>query len=1384
MDGLTATVFEPSRLAVAPGQRIADVLIKQGFLPDVWDDLIVTNRGALVSDFHHVMAAGDEVVVALIPQGGEQGKNIFASVAMLAITVAAPFAATAILGAAAKGTLIHSGLTAGISLMGALAVSALIPPPVSAPTGGNFRDTGRQAAESRTYSFTGASNSPRPFEVVPRVYGRHRVAAALASTPIIDNTGQRSRFAALYDFGQGNLELEDLRMGDQPLDLVRPRMRMLRNWRGGRLKYAHSAVDYDQLAYVLRQNQPALVRTAQDSTAATLDLTFPQGLVRFQGQDRRSASVNFRVRWRPITGGAWTTVPASDYRGGRIESKPFLFQSEYSLPDATRTAWVVRQRTRSDTGTDTKNLIYRDGFGVYESGSYTPGAEPQTINIDGRPYARGPQRDVEQVNDTRFLTFFELLVPQADPASSVTVSAYTAQPLTTAVTIDFPEPGVYEIEVRRTSPESNVDQIRDEVALTLVKSWQDGDVVNLETRHTMVEMAVTATDQISGTIQNLNAVGSSWLRYPLSTGWGPLLETADPASVALDLLTSDTLRKPLKGSQIDWPSFRRLFTRSRQWVNSTVNGVPYRHRRYEFNGVIDRDMPLGESVDAVLSCARSRLIMTAEGKYGVLIDEPQTQERQLITPSNSWNFRGQRTFVSPPHALRVQFVDEEQDWAPAECLVYADGYSKSNAQIFEDLPTFGITSYPHAWRYGRYMMAQGLLRSERFTIEMDIENLVVQRGDLVAVQHDVPLFGGASMRVVSVQGDVITMDRDFALSSGVIALRDSRSGSIVHGDVLAQVSNNSLRASQNIVVMAHEGDLVALGTAGSATRDFIVQSIIPGPDFTATLELQVYDAAVYDAEDGGDLPAWDPGFGRPLKAGTLSVDIRKITQSWDYNGAEPIKEVRIQWRPTGNRAIYAGARIYARLTTQTNQEEALVGQVRDGQVEFTHRIPLSEDFWWEAPVRYRVDPFTSLGIDAKSATDVVTLTPYDVKPLPPRNAYLDVRSQELTVTWQASRSPDVTEYAIRYASELTAVDWNDAQHLVRVDRRTTEITAGARTGVYMIRAINSSGLLSDIVYLRTTVEHLPDLNVVEEIDESAAWPGNKINMDANGYPYTAMRVRRLDGTLVEAAFPVGVQSSLVLQIAGTTVDVGVTGVKAPGLLVTHDAWRVDSNTDQAFYFFDKVVDLGAIYEARIQNKIDSYAVIPPPAFLAAPLGSLAFNPPVAVADEDFGRLWDVWLEYRTIGDLRPMAAWPDLTVSTLPNLAFGTTPWSPWRKLAVGDITARYIQFRIAVESDLPGLRVVIPRGHILIDMPDRQWRKNNLVVPASGLTVNFDPSFAAKPVIAVTIEGATTAVKYETTSVDRLGVTLKLLDPAGTAVAGSIDIAALGYGRQRGQII
>ena len=113
-----------------------------------------------------------------------------------------------------------------------------------------------------------------------------------------------------------------------------------------------------------------------------------------------------------------------------------------------------------------------------------------------------------------------------------------------------------------------------------------------------------------------------------------------------------------------------------------------------------------------------------------------------------------------------------EGWRQDERIVYRDGFDQTSAEKFAALEAPGITDPDHVYRFGRFHLAQILLRRELWTCELDFEHIVASRGDRVLLTHDVLLVGQKAARIKSVivnsSGDAtaIEIDEQVTMVSG------------------------------------------------------------------------------------------------------------------------------------------------------------------------------------------------------------------------------------------------------------------------------------------------------------------------------------------------------------------------------------------------------------------------------------------------------------------------------------------------------------------------------------------------------------------------------------------------------------------------------------------
>ena len=164
-----------------PGRTVRETLLAAGIDPQQPIVALLDDRLLTVEEWDHVCPKPGQLLnVQATVMGGGGGSNPIATVATLALVIAAPYLTTALVGiegAAVLGSVGVSMVTAGIMVAGSMIIGAIFPPALPSSGYGNM------AAASPTYSLTGGSNRSRPYEPMPVVFGTHRLFPDLGNRP-------------------------------------------------------------------------------------------------------------------------------------------------------------------------------------------------------------------------------------------------------------------------------------------------------------------------------------------------------------------------------------------------------------------------------------------------------------------------------------------------------------------------------------------------------------------------------------------------------------------------------------------------------------------------------------------------------------------------------------------------------------------------------------------------------------------------------------------------------------------------------------------------------------------------------------------------------------------------------------------------------------------------------------------------------------------------------------------------------------------------------------------------------------------------------------------------------------------------------------------------
>ncbi|KRG71774.1 hypothetical protein ABB27_02465 [Stenotrophomonas terrae] len=690
--------------------------------------------------------AGTAIHVTRRGLHGGSARQLVAIVAMVALTFFAP----------QVGLYFGSQLLGvGVMMLGSLAIAALTKPP--SPAGDN-------ATTARWNALTGTSNQINPGGVIPFVIGESRFFPPHAAYPYSEAVGESSYQYCLFDLGHGDIEVADIRIGDNPISQYQEvqyeitRTPTLYTNDVAEVVVGASMADGDA---VTRTTAPGITRVA-------LDLVAPAGLY---GVSTKGGKFDMRVRWR--------------------------FQ--YRLAGSTG-AWITPASPR---------LSYLTPMG------------------DGR---------------------FEVRMEKAEAFAC-------------GIAWDVPA-GQYEVMVSRveTPKGSSKNTYITDFTWSTLRSIKPG--LPSTTGTNKLAMRIKATDQLNGTLQSLSLVVRQKVRVydRASDTWAAPAVNLNPAWVGYWLLTAcPALSKHVPGTRIHLDTFADYAE------FCTINS-------FEARGVVDAATTAAELIEDLLSCSLGSL-GRRDGKYSIVFDSGETLPSMTFTPLEIDSFTMSRPFVRLPQALRVQFKNPAADYQDDEIIVLDDGYSYRGVDArgnpsalpepteFETMQLRFAQDAIHAWRVGRFHLAQGKFRSESYGFTSDVAGLGTTRGDVIDVAHDLVEWGAGWGRVVSIGAasgrPTLVLDQMVATQAGkrYSAQLRRQDGSAVIASIVGSGGEADTFWLEALPAGILPGDGCVIGEAESVTEKLLVT----GVRYTDGGQVTEFSAVRYDARVA---PFWaDPPTG-------------------------------------------------------------------------------------------------------------------------------------------------------------------------------------------------------------------------------------------------------------------------------------------------------------------------------------------------------------------------------------------------------------------------------------------------------------------------------------------------------------------------------------------
>jgi len=758
------------------------------------------------------------------------------------------------------------------------------------------------------------------------------------------------------------------------------------------------------------------------------------------------------------------------------------------------------------------NIVDQEGFSIFltsEEGAVVRtsslNADELSIEValpkglieflnDGSRYPTTVRLIIEwrKVGDVAWLTLpFDNLITSFDPEfirdPYIKFRAAQTNALRHSIGWKTGERAQYEIKVLRVTPDSDDEQIIDEIYWTTIRTITNEDPVNLPAHVPVAKIAlnIQSTDQLNSIVSSFSVLAKSVILDWDGEEWTKRASN-NPASLFRHVLQSPAKQEPLENSEID-------LVKLEEWHGfCETNG-------FTFNMVRDYESSVMNVLADIASAGRAGLDVR-DGKWSVIIDQPNPITITHITPRNSVDFRIEKSFAQLPHAWRIRFPNEQERYEQDERIVYLDGFDAGNANIFHDLEFPGVTNPDHIYKQGRYHGAIATHRPERWTVTQDFESLVARRGSRVKITHDVLIVGLASGRIRSLftngAGDVVSISVDEGLEMelnknyGLMIRRN------VGDDVSLQVPIDAVDGVAHTVIAStpilaadapEVGDLFGFGEIGKETEDALVVLNTPQSDFTGIVDLVPYREEIYNA-DQGPIPPYEPNLSiNPFLPIVNIVDV--ITdESVLQLSVTGIVSVAVEVQVTPINNLGAVLEIQQRFTGTF--ESYYNSNVIDQRSSWIRIDSIEGGGTYDLRVRWN-DPNLLPGPWAEANSTFVVGKSTDPQPL--QNASIAVSGGDVFISWDNPIELDVLFggiVQIRHSQSLDEPLWDESLSIGQVAQaRTLSIKLPAKAGTYLARVFDSVGNRSDIIYLSTKQNELFPFLPVAFIEENPGFTG-------------------------------------------------------------------------------------------------------------------------------------------------------------------------------------------------------------------------------------------------------------------------------------------------------
>ncbi len=545
------------------------------------------------------------------------------------------------------------------------------------------------------------------------------------------------------------------------------------------------------------------------------------------------------------------------------------------------------------------------------------------------------------------------------------------------------------------------------------------------------------------------------------------------------------------------------------------------------------------------------------------------------------------------------------------------------------------------------------------------------------------------------------------------------------GKIVLNRSRNNLKLG---ITVNYEGLDLAIGDIvnvsstilGMVNKPFRVSGMTLNANFTASLSLQEHQDSWYTFDEKTIVPVIsdtnfpDPFTVQPPSAITLDDELIQ------YNDGTVIVAMNITIGASPDQFVREYQVEYKR-TADTN----FIVHSR-GTVDLFHRVlnVISGDNY-----TVRVKAINSLAVESTNVTATRDIIGEIDPPSNVQDFAINIVGSDAHLSWESIPDADLNYYIINFTTETVNPEWQNSFTLVsRVSRPATSITVPARTGSYLIKAVDKLGnFSSNEAIITTNITSIGDFENADTAIEHPDFTGVKNNVVAVDEKLELDTIEQFDDNTTD-----NFDDITTRNFDGGTTD---NNVQSSGT-----------------YEFANVIDLGSIQTTRLTGNITQ---------TASDRDRLFDN--VAGLFDDQASNFDG-------DDSANASSHLEIAVSD-DNITY-----SSFRNFNVGDYSARYFKFRLFMESLNNSATPIVSELSVSADMQQRLLSDNDVVSGAGTKSITFSPIFISTPAIGISAQGLATGDFYEITNKSVSGYDITFKNSGGNPISKTFDYIAKGY--------